>query len=327
MQAVPSPSPTIGTICRFNVSPGRLTDRLLVHSTVQDVAFISEANLLSTVPMEVQHDLIERSIASIRIWIPRKGRKLFFGGVYREHKCIGNSGPIGDRSHQELRWRMFVEQWKRADTAAETFVIGDNNVDKLKWDAPDQEIAPLVDIMKEEIETKGYVQLVRNATRFWVNTQDLLVDQFWTQHPDRISQCRNISRSVGDHNTLEVTLRIKGHNRKAEEIIKRDWRATTSEEIRSELGRNDCNLVYKEEYLILAYSALEEHLCEVIDRLFPNKKIQMIKKHKNWVSKETRHLIEERETAKEFARFTRDQEDWNQYRTIRNRFTLKCKKD
>ena len=94
--------------------------------------------------------------------------------------------PISGRDFQEERWKLFINQWIKADGQADTIVIGDTNVDKIKWDTPDQEISPLVELMKNKIETLGYIQLVKNATRFWINTRDSLVDQLWTKTPDKI---------------------------------------------------------------------------------------------------------------------------------------------
>ena len=114
-----------------------------------DVAFVSEANLYFEVPdymnavpgyeitttkdfekcgisrlvlltktgydVTILKEMMQNNIASIWIRIPRNGRKLYVGGIYREHKTIGtrNQEQIGDKDHQEQRWRIFTEQWTR----------------------------------------------------------------------------------------------------------------------------------------------------------------------------------------------------------------------
>ena len=61
----------------------------------------------------------------------------------------------GDPREQEARFKKFIEQWTRADSNGEIHVIGDMNVDMLKWDNPEQQIIPLVNMIKDNILTRG----------------------------------------------------------------------------------------------------------------------------------------------------------------------------
>ena len=213
------------------------------------------------------------------------------------------------------------------DKEADTIIIGDTNIDKMKWTNPEQRMISMVNTMKTEIETLGYIQMVKNPTRFWINSTDSLLDQIWTKNPDKFIQCRNISRGVGDHNMIEAIIRIKGQNKKPSEIIKRSWKNTTPEEIRTELGKKNWQEVLDSDDPILAYGKLEENLVEVVDRLAPNKRIQVTNRHKNWITERTRKLMEVRENAKEVALFTREEDDWEKFKKIRNKCTLEGKKD
>ena len=101
----------------------------------------------------------------------------------------------------------------------------------------------------------------------------------------------------------------------------------TPEEVREELGNIEWNRIYEIKDTIVAYNFLEESVLEVLDRIAPNKKIQNSKKHKKWISVETRNLMNRREEACIRARQTQDETDWKLYREIRNKCTSECRKD
>ena len=336
----------------------------MVDEVKPDMIFVSEANLLSSTSeeekniagytitttkdfrnsgisqlvllirdnfeVETQMELMENDIASIWVKIPRRGnRRLILGGMYREHKLIGDptDARIGGYEHQAARWRAFIEQWKRADKLGEVHVIGDLNVDMMKWDRPEYATAPLVDMLKEEIVTLGYSQLVKGPTRFWPGTRDSLVDVVWTKCPDKILQCNNRNRSVADHNFIKVVMRVKGQGRKPAEYIKRCWKNSSPEQLRQELEAVNWNDIYDLEDPTLANSFLEENVLQVLDKLAPNKVIQTSRSHKKWVSAETKEMIRNRDEVREKARMTGSQVHWDQYRNLRNICTSRVRKD
>ena len=168
---------------------------------------------------------MEQDIASIWLSIPRRGnKKLIIGAIYREHQLkrrhqlIDSSTP----QQQKMRWRKFISQWEHAAAGnTEVVIIGDTNLDKLKWENPEQILVPLVEDTKNRIESIGFIHLVKGFTTSWPHTEDLLVDQLWTNVPFRIDQCNNVVRIVADHNVLAVVIRIKGERKIPQEILKR----------------------------------------------------------------------------------------------------------
>ena len=180
--------------------------------------------------IKLEGSLMEEGIASIWVKCPRKGgRKLLVGGIYREHKLLCQDGINTTGDQQVERWEKFVCQWERAESGgAEVLVIGDTNVDMIKYNNPDQEIKPLVDLLNERVVTMGFIQLVQGPTRFWPNTADSLIDQVWVNTPLKVTQCRNITRATGDHNIISVVLEDQRRHQEAYRICKE-----TVEECRS----------------------------------------------------------------------------------------------
>ena len=62
-------------------------------------------------------------------------------------------------------------------------IIGDTNLDKEKWNAPEQIHIHMVDLVKEEIKTLNYCQIIEGITRSWPGQESSLIDQCWTTHP------------------------------------------------------------------------------------------------------------------------------------------------
>ena len=100
-------------------------------------------------------------------------------------------------------------------------IAGDMNLDYLEWSDPVFNHIDMIDQVKEEVETLGFVQLVKGPTRFWPGTRPSLVDHFWTNCPDKIVYCKNVTSSVADHNIVITQIRLKGNPRSRLEYRRR----------------------------------------------------------------------------------------------------------
>ena len=116
--------------------------------------------------------LMNGEIASIWFQTGTKGRnKILVGGMYREHSIKGIPTPnnSGDESEQIRRWRTFISQWKEAAHHPSVIVIGDINLDILKWTNPERMHIPMIDMVNEDIITMNFGQIIEGPTRFWAN--------------------------------------------------------------------------------------------------------------------------------------------------------------
>ena len=175
--------------------------------------------------VQLEDKLMESQVASIWMKFPGTGnrKKLIVGAIYREHRLIGPLAPVGSETdlQQKTRWKKFTEQWKKASIGANVFVVGDTNIDLVKWDNPEQTVATLVEMIKTDIETLGYSQVVEGVTRSWPYTADSAIYQVWTNSGNRILQCMNITRGVADHNLIVLIIRLSGQTNRPTEMIKR----------------------------------------------------------------------------------------------------------
>ena len=89
--------------------------------------------------LKIREDLMSNDILSIWMEIARKGKKkLLIAAVYREQTILGLPAPnISNHPHlQTSRWKKLVKQWKDASRNHEVYVIGDMNLDFLRWHNP-----------------------------------------------------------------------------------------------------------------------------------------------------------------------------------------------
>ena len=91
--------------------------------------------------IQILDELMDPRVSSI--WVKMGGRgvkKLIIGGIYREHTLLKQQDPNNSAApaEQEARWSIFISQWLRANTMGPSIIIGDTNLDLIKWDSPDQ---------------------------------------------------------------------------------------------------------------------------------------------------------------------------------------------
>ena len=89
---------------------------------------------------KVETNRMSQELSSIWVKLSGRGRKsLLLGGVYRDHYNIRQQGVNNSRSkeQQEHRWDIFIRQWVAASNNGECLILGDTNLDILRWDTPD----------------------------------------------------------------------------------------------------------------------------------------------------------------------------------------------
>ena len=103
--------------------------------------------------VEVQKKYMDNQIAAIWLKIGARGKKpLLMAGVYREHRFLFQETDISATDRNKLaRWKKCVDSWIRASLNQDVVVLGDTNIDYLRWDNPDTAKVKLVELMKEEV--------------------------------------------------------------------------------------------------------------------------------------------------------------------------------
>ena len=342
--------------------------REMVEACIQeknpDIIFISEANMMSTVPEEqrqiggykmvlpntmdslgyarlillVRLDIDFKVITKLMgptsacIWIKvgAPGRKpLKIGGFYRELSLLKQGTPnlSNDPNRQLARWNTLLEGWKAAAAGdAPCLIIGDINLDYLKWDQPEFHVARMVERTKLEIETLGFSQLVRSFMRTWPDQDDSCVDHIWTNCQDRVAGHTNMIRSGSDHNVITVLMRMKDRILCRQEILKRSRKDMCNRRAQESMRNVEWGDLYGSNDINVINSILETKILEVLDREAPLKVCQIRKNYRKWVSKELKDMMNDRDKLRERARTTGDRENWQAYRTKRNKVSKETKK-
>ena len=91
----------------------------------------------------------------------------------------------------------------------DTVVLGDLNVDFLKWDNPLPRQVDLVNCMKDRLEMGGFGQMVRGWTRADQGGARTLIDHIWLNNPLRHVSTSNTLSGASDHNFLDLVIRNK----------------------------------------------------------------------------------------------------------------------
>ena len=75
-------------------------------------------------------------------------------------------------------------------------------------------------------------------TRFWPGAEDSLIDHCWVNCGDRIIAVKNTVRAVGDHNLLEIQIRVKGSVDTEQNVVKRNWKLMDMERFKLSAAEN-----------------------------------------------------------------------------------------
>ena len=83
------------------------------------------------------------------------------------------------------------------------------HLDHQRWLTPDYRVQKMVQIMKDEIETSGFCQLLRTIKKAWPGQPSSTVDHIWTNSPGNVMSTYNKVRASSDHNHIGTILRTK----------------------------------------------------------------------------------------------------------------------
>ena len=140
------------------------------------------------ITVEKLDNLMDDHLAVIWVKVGQaRNKSVISGGIYREFKQYGTNDS--DLSRQELlkvqekRWFQIISKWN--SISSRCVVVGDLNIDHLKWSNPEPHVISLVDKFQSTIANKGYCQLVAGPTRFMENQTPSLLDHIWTNCDER----------------------------------------------------------------------------------------------------------------------------------------------
>ena len=280
--------------------------------------------------IEVKYDWMEDHTSSIWMEIQRPGKKkLVLGSVYREQSLL-RQGSINNTDAiplQTARWNRFLKQWREIGSRHDTFLIGDLNLDMKRWDDPTYRNKNMVDFTKQEIITEGFTQLIKDTTRSWRGQLDSCVDHVWTNVPQLAISTSNVARCPSDHQAIGVNIRLKGKEGNSLEYYSRRRSMFNSERFRQKLRSSHWETFYSFSDPELANNWLEERLRNLLQEESPLRKVQPSGRVKSWVTSETLEIFKLRDQARLNARNNDSDDNWTEFRRIKNLATQASRKD
>ena len=330
----------------------------LIFETEPDLLFISEANLRLNTPseqkdiqgyymltpnthihmgysrilllaregvkLEIMDECMDPNLPSIWVKLITRGKKpMIIGGLYREFHHLLQTQPnnTDEWSLQVGRWKKTLESWKKATKNCKSIIIGDLNIDFLQWSEPSYRGKKLVQMMKNEIETSGFCQLITSFTRSWPGVPSTIVDHIWTDSPESIMSTSNTVRSASDHNVITAVLRTKNRKLHVHDITKRNMKNFNLTTYRNKIQAIDWREFYSSQDINVLNDIFVRKVGDILEEVAPLKTYQYRKNFKNWVTPELKNQMELRDLKRERARITNDPEKWKEYRTERNSCT------
>ena len=278
------------------------------------------------VKVSIMDECMDVTIPAIWVKIISRGRKpLVVGGLYREHHLLLQPQPNNtDMRHlQNARWKKSLTGWTKAARNTKCVLIGDLNLDYVKWADPDYRNKRMVQDTKDTIEQLGFCQIISEVTRAWPGTPSSLVDHIWTNAPGCIMTTKNSVRSASDHNHISAILRTKDREEMKHETTRRNRKDMDIKEYKRRISILDWSDFLNCQDINLLNSTFVDKVGGILDELAPLRTYQMRRRHINWLSNEMKSEMRMRDLSRETARRTGEARHWSLYRKLRN----KCSKN
>ena len=184
----------------------------------------------------------------------------------------------------------------------------------------------MVDTVKESIEISGFRQVITGHTRTWRQQAPSLLDQVWTNCPERVGKIMNETRGSSDHNVVGVEMIGKNFS-SGGNIVKRIWKFFEKDKCMREFREMDWTDVLLVNEVDVANRMMEEKITKIMDRHTPMRTVQTRGNYNNWISGETKQQMERRYMARETARESDLDHHWEEYRQLRNSCTSSQRQD
>ena len=285
--------------------------------------------------VKISEHLMDTTVAAIWVKIGARGRRpMTLCAVYREHRYILQPGPgpneTGTPQKQYERWVKFVSTWARAAAEGDVTVLGDLNLDYIKWANPEEGISRMVEKVKVEVETLGFQQMVQGPTRTLRDQPQSNLDHCWMNNPGRLIFHKNLERAYSDHNLILIQFRTKNVLNDRHEVVIRDRRNYNKEEYKQRIASINWTEFNNSENIDIKNDILEKNILEVLNSVAPVITIQRRNSYRNWVSDLMKTKMKERDDLRIIAKNSNRLEDWKIYKTARNaciKGLRDCKRD
>ena len=269
------------------------------------------------------------------IWLEvgRGASSYYVCGLYREFTRLDNVKESRKLGKQRERFQKFLEKASKAnDTGKEVHILGDWNLNKLKWlqnnnGRPGWKFQPLVDDLFDALLNNGFVNNVDQITRISGKLESIL-DLHLCNRPNKVGRVLVTHDTKSDHFTLTVT-RSKPDQVGPKVFEGRSWRKVDWDKLtkliyqcHGETLKSICRVRDVNE-LVNRFTAWSNVL---LDAETPVKKTEMAPKFTPWMTPEVKKLVKEKKLA--LKKFQRTHLDIHctQFHKLRTKVSNECAK-
>ena len=255
---------------------------------------------------------------------------------YRQWQLLGQeSNSSGSVQEQLARWLRFLENWEKAlGEGKEVIVTLDANLDSLTWrneNLPQNhssvKLKPLIDALFNRIIPLGVCQLVTGATRLMRNQPKAGLDHLYSNRPEKLSSVQTFITGLSDHKLVKVTRFSRTFRQNPRYIKKRIFKEFDGEKFKNDLEKTNLDEILECYDVNDATKLLIDKITLVLDQMAPIKTIQTRNNYVPWLSEDTKTLQIDRNEAHKKAVESNSEEDWRNFRSLRNLVTRKLRSD
>ena len=124
-----------------------------------------------------------------------------------------------------------------------------------------------------------------------------------------------------------MVTRLKGRLSQSGEILARNRSNMNLDNYRQMMSNIDWTELYSSDDINLANDCFEKEVIKILDTVAPLKVNQIRSKHKAWVTRETRQLMDLRDKTRAKAQTSKSEDDWSLYKSLRNKCSANVKSD
>lgn len=181
------------------------------------------------------------------------------------------------------------------------------------------------DALKDFMVTLNLSQTISSPTRI-TNKSESLIDILLTNNPDLVKRSDVLEISIRDHFLIYCILNLKVPRSKPQEITTRSYKNFNADNFNQDISTTPWDTVPMFDDVDDQTSCFNKLFLEALDRHAPIKTLK-IKHNKTWViTTEIRDLMCQRDSMLKIARQTKNNHDWEMYRSLRRQVKSAIKK-
>ena len=255
-----------------------------------------------------RHDLEEEGMEIVWIQIKMSKRSLLIGNVYRPPDA-----PAVWMDGLEAMLERVVQE------KLDVVLLGDLNCNLLK---PDHRAVRLGMVVSEY----GFTQMVSGSTRV-TQSSKTQIDLLFVTNPNVMKSCGCRELGLSDHNMIYgvLTESIVRQNQCLRQV--RCFRNVDLDTLVEDLKLAPWHVMDTFDDINCQWEFWKNLFKSVIDSLIPLKKARVRKRTLPWISQDIRVLMRARNYYCKKAKRSKLEEDWVQYRSLRNLVTKRLRKE